>query len=360
MRILMFINSMQPSGGIERVVATLSSQLAKKHEIVILVKDEPISFYELDERVKIESLNRPLVFDMSNRIARIKKVIANIVSIPNILKSYISSGRFEYVYVVHPLNVLEYKLSGLDPKLLIISEHGAKSAYNVFYKIVKKFLYSNCKAYVVPTKADSDDYIDQGFPAYHVPHFLSRLSYKECDRTENIVLNIGRMTPDKQQSDLIDIWHTVIFKYKVKNWKLRIVGSGELKSFLSAKINRLMLDQYIEVCNPIEDVGNYYLSASAFALTSRSEGFGMVLLEAISFGIPVVSFDCPSGPKEIIDDGETGYLVPLGEKDLFSEKLVSLINTSGEVNRMGHNAFQSSQKWNDKKILKIWDNILAS
>ena len=97
-----------------------------------------------------------------------------------------------------------------------------------------------------------------------------------------------------------------------------------------------------------------YLDASLFVLSSRYEGFGMVLLEAMSCGVPVVSFDCPCGPKDLISDGENGYLVEDGDIEKLADRIVYLIRHPEKRKEMGAMAYKRSADYSEDKIMKQW------
>jgi glycosyltransferase involved in cell wall biosynthesis len=358
-RILFFVNSMQPSGGIERVIATLVNRLSNDYEITILVKDQPCSFYKLNNSIKIDTINNELVFNMDSRISRIFTTVATIFSTGKLLRRYFEQNKFDYYYLTHPVSVLEFHFTKVDFNNVIISEHAARVHYNFVYRFMKKMLYKNCRAYVVPTKADSVAYKQEdNFPAVNIPHFRSDIPYSFSEKQKNVVLNIGRFTSDKQQLILLYIWNEIILENNLADWTLHIVGSGELadEMYNFVKVNNL--EQKVLFLPPIHNIEEYYSNASIFALTSKSEGFGMVLLEAISFGLPCVSFNCPSGPQDIIKNGINGYLVELNNRNEFKLRLTALIKNKELMNEMGVNAHLSAIEWADSAILAKWYQIL--
>jgi len=350
---------MKPSGGIERVIATLSAKLSSNYEVTILVKDEPVSFYPIDERVKLASVNNELKFDMANRLSRIFTAIKTIVANRNSIRKYIKSNDFDYYYLAHPLNVLEFVLAGADQKKMVVAEHGARSAYNKVYRLIKKMIYPGIYKYVVPTITDTALYKQEGFPATYIQHFRSTLPYKNANRQQNIVLNIGRFTPDKQQITLLKIWKKLLQNGDISNWMLHLVGEGELESELKDYIAVHNLGDHVKMLPPIKNVEQYYTNASIFVLTSRSEGFGMVLLEAISFGLPCVAFDCPSGPRDIIKSDENGYLIDLNNTLTFEQKLKTLINEQNLRDLLGNQAYNDSANWTDQVVSEKWYNVFS-
>lgn len=357
--LLFYFNSLQPSGGIERVIVTLANKLCNKYEITILVKDEPTSFYTLDKRVKVLSLGNRLNFNMNSQISRVFTAINSLYKNTKSLKHFLSKNSFDYYYLAHPLNVLEFHLAqGVNNTDTIITEHGASDAYNLIYKKIKQWLYPKAKVYVVPTTTDTLFYQSLKFPAQYLPHFKSDLHYEKAAQNENIALSIGRFTDVKQQLILLQIWNSLVNLKQIKNWRLILVGSGELNTQFEEYINANNLQDFVFLKPPQQDIAFYYKRASLFLLTSKTEGFGMVLLEAISFGLPCISFDCPSGPRDIIKNNENGYLIEQNDTIAFEQALVKLLTDPTLRKEMGEKALEISSNWNDKKLLEKWVTIL--
>lgn len=357
--LLFYFNSLQPSGGIERVIVTLANKMCHQYEITILVKDPPISFYKLDEKVQLISLGNELNFNMNSQISRVFTAMNSLYKNTKSLEQYLSKNSFNYYYLAHPLNVLEFHLArGVNNTDTIITEHGASDAYNPIYKKIKQWLYSKAKVYVVPTTTDTLFYQSLKFPAQYLPHFKSDLHYENAAQNENIALSIGRFTDVKQQLILLQIWNSLVNLKQIKNWRLILVGSGELNTQFEEYINANNLQDFVFLKPPQQDIAFYYKQASLFLLTSKTEGFGMVLLEAISFGLPCISFDCPSGPRDIIKNSENGYLIEQNDTIAFEQALVKLITDPTLRKEMSKKALEISSNWNDKKLLEKWVTIL--
>ena len=358
-KVLFYFNSLQPSGGIERVIATLTEKLSSNYDVTILVKDEPNSFYALNKSVKLISLGNPLSFNMNSQFSRFFSALKSVYKNTTALKGYLSTNTFDYYYLAHPLNVLEFHLArGINQNDTIVTEHGAPDAYNLIYKVLKKYLYQKAKVYVVPTTADTLYYKGKGFRAQYLPHFKSPLPYEKALLNQNIVLSVGRFTAVKQQMILLQIWNTLVNEKNVKNWKLFLVGNGELKSEFDFFIYTNNLQGHVFLMPPRQDVEFYYKQASLFLLCSKTEGFGMVLLEAISFGLPCISFDCPSGPRDIIKHNENGYLVPANNEMALEQSIVKFILNPELKKEMSKKSIEISNNWDDEKLLAEWDVIL--
>lgn len=166
------------------------------------------------------------------------------------------------------------------------------------------------------------------------------------------VIAVGRYSYEKGFDRLIKVWDIV--NKEIKGWTLHIIGDGGCREALQNQINELGLNQCVFLDGLRNDMKEEYLDASLFVLSSRYEGFGMVLLEAMSCGVPVVSFDCPCGPKDLITDGENGYLVEDGDIEKLADRIVYLIRHPEKRKEMGAMAYKRSADYSEDKIMKQW------
>lgn len=169
------------------------------------------------------------------------------------------------------------------------------------------------------------------------------------------VVTIGRYAYQKGYDLLLQAWAEVEKQYP--DWTLDIYGQGdqtiyrELMGDLGIDANRCHLN------GPVEDVVKTYQDSAIFVLSSRFEGFGLVLVEAMACGLPVVTFDCPAGPDEIIADGVDGLLVPSGDVKALAEKLMALIADEDLRQRLGKQARQTAQRYNMAAISNQWKTL---
>ena len=169
--------------------------------------------------------------------------------------------------------------------------------------------------------------------------------------TKNII-SIGRLSPQKNYISLIRAWKIVNAKHPT--WHLNILGEGELKEQLHEEIRRYDLESTFHLCGRIEHVNQEYLRSCAFVMSSSFEGFPMVLLEAASFGLPLISYDCYCGPKDIIENGKNGVLVKLNDEQALADAICQVIENEAFRKEMGHLAKISSQRFSQKNILPQW------
>jgi glycosyltransferase involved in cell wall biosynthesis len=166
------------------------------------------------------------------------------------------------------------------------------------------------------------------------------------------VITIGRYTYQKGYDMLLKAWSLVEKQHP--DWTLAIYGMGDRKPF-EDQMHALDLDKNrIQLSGPVDDVSREYLNSSVFVLTSRFEGFGLVIIEAMSCGVPVVAFSCKMGPDEIITNGEDGYLVSVGDVDGLANQLCSLIENQELRNQFGTAAYENSQRYSIDKVANQW------
>ena len=175
--------------------------------------------------------------------------------------------------------------------------------------------------------------------------------------TEKVVVAAGQLKRNKGFDRLIDAWSHVVQAHP--DWRLRIFGMGPLHSQLEEQIQRLGLASSVRLMGYSHQLQVEMAASSMFVLSSRAEGFGMVLVEAMSCGLPVVSFDCPAGPRSIIDSGVDGFLVPNGDIDGLAERIIQLIDIGPEGRRgYGDAALQSARRSSQPVIASRWEHLL--
>jgi len=297
-----------------------------------------------------------MIMNMNNRVSRIISVIKSIGKSSFRLKKILKLIKYDYVYTATPLNTVEAYLAMRHPQeQLVVSEHASAYAFNSIYTKMKKIIYPKVYCISVLNQMDTIIYLGWNANAIYVPHLVTYKA-KDCNElSSKIILNIGRLTKDKQQGLLIDMWAKVQEK---NGWKLWIVGDGEEKDNLEKKIIALDLKDSVKLIPATKNIEEIYKRASFFAFTSRCEGFGMVLLEAMSFGVPCISFDCPSGPRDIVSNEVNGYLIENNNTQDYILKLQKIVQMEKvELDRLGNGAFNTVLNWDNKSILRKWDKI---
>ena len=168
------------------------------------------------------------------------------------------------------------------------------------------------------------------------------------------VIAVGRYSFQKALDRLIRAWAGI---EDHGDWKLKLVGDGECRPQLHALINDLGLYDTVELTGVRKDMESVYRNASILALSSRYEGLPMVLLEAQSYGIPCISFDCQCGPKDVIRAGVNGRLVPTGDIEALSRVLSETMHDPEAIRRMGAAAWEDALRWEPETIMNQWLNL---
>jgi glycosyltransferase involved in cell wall biosynthesis len=221
--------------------------------------------------------------------------------------------------------------------------------------------YGKLDALVVLTAEDQQDYsallTGTGTHVARIPNALPEVPGERSSLRRPLVVAAGRLTPQKGFDLLIPAFAQVARKRP--DWMLRIYGAGPKLT----RLRRLVFEHHVYnnvfLMGSTEHLGEELSEASVYALSSRYEGFGMVIIEAMSKGVPVVSFDCPRGPSEIISDGVDGLLVGNGDVDGLAEALLRLIEDEDARRRMGEAALQTSARYALSVVGDAWEDLLT-
>ena len=211
--------------------------------------------------------------------------------------------------------------------------------------------------FVTLTQADARNW-DPKLNLTVIPNFITRFP-AEPARLESLrVVAVGRFEPQKDYRRMVDVWEQVVHRHPEAS--LDIYGDGPCYDDILALIHKRDLADSIHLCGVTHDIDRVFFEASLFLHTASFEGFGLVLLEAMAAGLPVVSFDCPCGPSEIIQNGETGYLIPAGDNDAMVEEVDRLLSDPNLRRRLGAEAFKSARRFAPEAILTAWEKLLSS
>lgn len=192
-------------------------------------------------------------------------------------------------------------------------------------------------------------------PIYIIPNFLSFYPQKYSNCNNNQVIMVGRYNDAKGYDYLIPAWELVHQRHP--GWILNVYGSGELHDQVVSWIHERGLDCSINLHEPIDNIQEKYIESSICVLSSRYEGFSLVILEAMACGVPVVSFDSPHGPRNIIKDGEDGLLVDYLNSEALANGLCQLIENEEQRRRFGMNARKNILRFSQDIIMKQWEQL---
>lgn len=354
--ICFLIGDMNLSGGTERVTSIIGNELVKQnYQVSILsLSNGTVSFFKLDESITLHSL-------YSKKVSMKKNFIGCCLKI----RKFVQSNNIDTLIVVDSILCVFTvpALWGLKVNHICWEHFNFNVNLGVeFRDIGRKWAAKYCDYIVTLTNRDMLLW-QQGLNKINakIIPIANPTPYENTGYTPSLssktVLAMGRLTYQKGFDMLIDAWAQVCESNS--DWTLKIVGSGEDNDKLKQQVLDLNLSNRIEFIPVTSDVVSYYKNASIYCLSSRFEGFGMVILEAMSYSLPVVSFDCDCGPSDLIDDGVNGLLVKPMDIESLSSKILDFISFSTtEYIGMSENSYNKAKKFYSKEVLNKWIEII--
>ena len=372
MKIAYCLNSISHMGGIGKITIVKANALAEivGNEIFIIVTDHDvksnltsqlsvdvrlvnldINYYKDDWKSQWHVLKGIFIKRRLHK-RRLEKVLSEIQ--PDVV---ISLGQAE-----------KYMLPEITGNWIAIREmHYPKdfrkfttASQSIFYKISAKlsdFYDYHCKiskydCIVTLTQEDKALNWRNTEKVYVIPNPLTFHNEKISMLNTKKVIAVGRLSAQKNFSSLIRAFRNVADYYP--DWILEIYGEGNERIILQKQITSLHLENNVYLCGNTSQVEEKMCDSSVFILSSIFEGFGLVITEAMSCGLPVVSYDCPCGPKDIITDGTDGFLVPTDNEQMLADKICYLIENPDIRTKMGVAALKKSENYHIEKIIPMW------
>lgn len=359
------------TGGVEKYLSSLSNMLIKDYKIEIICTykiDEKPAFY-FDDKIKIKYLinDKPYKNEMKNALKNKKinssikylfknikilfqKQFLNIREIEKIDSKYIITTRY-----FHNKLVSKY-LDGNHIK--IATEH---NFHNDDKKYVKKLINSCSNIdYLVLVSEELKDYYKpklKNTKCVYIPNVIDKLPKKRNIKINNTLVSVGRFSKEKGFIDLVDVINIV--KNKIPSIKLYLIGDGEEKEYIEEKINFLNLKDNIILCGfcNSNEVEEYMNKANIYLMSSYTESFGIVLIEAMSHSLPCIAFDSANGAKNLLNN-DNGILIPNRDKNLMAEKIIKLLKDNNYINIISNNGYIYCQQFLAKNIKNKWLNLL--
>ena len=369
MRLMYFTPLLSTKGGIERTLTDKANYLVDKgHEVTIVTYEhEGILAYDLYPKIKhvdlachffeiyrfpfyrrlIESLRQKYVFrrkmrrlladshpdviviTIPNTEIFISDLMAVANGIPVIIESHLAYGRqvLHFGHMEKLMCKLFNPMTAIKKADLVITlTNGDANCWR---------LQNVCPVDVIPNPVTCYDDI-----------------LLKQEKTEGRIISVGRLTPQKRFDRLIKAFSLIAEKYP--GWFIDIYGEGHEKENLQWLILNKNLSHRIHILPPTSDIYKEYEKSQFFVLSSDYEGFGLVLIEAMACGIPVLSTDCPYGPSEIINDGVTGFLSKMEVADL-AKKMEFLITHNEERQLMGEKAHHEAAQYRKEIVMPQWE-----
>ncbi len=361
------------AGGTERVVSVKANYFADVlgYDVTIIVTEgkNGNSFFPLSDKVKV--INLGLNFEELWNIAFVKKVLLYLKKQRKYKK--LLTNELLRIRPDITITTLRREINFIneipDGSIKIGEQHLSRTNYRKidarFSKLYEISFFRWWKDRVVTslTKLDrlvvlTSDAASEWPELTNITMIPDPLSIKVNNRSllgSKRVITIGRYSYEKGYDILLKIWSIV--EKRCTDWQLDIFAMGDPTPYVKI-MDELSIDKKrCHLNSSVVDVENEYINSSILVQPSRTEGFGMVLVEAMACGLPVISFDCENGPRSIISDGEDGFLIPPFEVDLFADRLVQLIIDGELRKKMGEKGQRKSQLYQIDSVGRQWKQL---
>lgn len=376
MKIVYVIDSLASKGGAERIISEKMNYLAKQFHYDVSVitcyqdPDTMPNVYYLSNLVKQINLNIPFYsqykfkyprrlwvkYSLHRKICkRLNEAILNIN--PDIL---IGLGYFMGDFICKIKCKASKIIESHEARIFTMSDYGlsrfwfSKIYMQLYRQAYFKTIEKKADVVVTLTHGDAKEW-KKAKRVEVIPNFtMMRPQTQLYNSNSKRIIAVGRLEWQKGYDKLLKIWEMVSIKHP--DWNLAIFGEGSLENQLKALIKSAKLTN-INIYPFTPNISQEYSDSSILALSSRFEGFSLVLLEAMQHGLPCISFDCPYGPSDIIEDNKSGFLIPNNDYVQFAEKLSMLMDRPMLRESISHAAKLKADEYCLNTIMQKWKEL---
>ena len=377
MKVMYFVQSLASCGGVERILTDKANYLSLKdgYEVFIVSCSQSSgkdNAFPLSEKVRQICLSIPyhlpykyrypwrlwVKWRVSRRLARSFAAVVKeqdpdvLVGMSHFSADMVCSVDCRAKKVIESHEARPFTLSGLAEHRNFVS-----SAYmRIYRQLYFRRIERKADVVVVQTQGDAEEW-RRARRVEVIPNFTSSPVRQKADMSAKRIIAVGRMSWEKGYDRLIEAWSLV--EPSRPAWELVIFGQGDLEGSVRDAIGRHGLKN-VKIFPFSRNIDEKYAQSSICVLTSHYEGFGLVLVEAFSHGVPCVAFDCPYGPAGIIEDGRNGYLVENGNVRSFAEALGRLMDDEDLRSRFSSAAQERALAFGAETIMGKWMDLFSS
>lgn len=355
MKICFFSGDITRSGGTERVSLIIANELARRKNCQVvflsLVEQKDAPFYEMDQSIKRFALGRKWLSPGPAYLPLIPK-----------LRRFLKKEEIDVIIDIDiVLDVLSVPASAFLKTRVISWEHSnLQYEMGITYRRMILNLFTARTDWIVTlTPGDAKSFQKKMHRSERITSIynpVTMLPKTDGIRRENALITVGRLVPEKGTDLLVQIALKVLPTHPT--WKWHICGDGPERSKLEQFRTEHGLESQLLLNGLVPNVEEYLKESKLFVLTSLAEGLPMCLLEARTCGVPCVSFDIPTGPADIIQDGENGYLIEPFDVDLMADKINCLLEDEGRLEEMGKKAARDLEPFRLEVVIQAWEELI--
>lgn len=350
---------MSRTGGTERVISIIANELSKQKNkfnihILSITNENNTSYFNLENEIKNDRILKSKDVNFKKQYFQVVKGI----------RHYIKENNIDILIDVEVIaSLFSIPATRFTKTKLISWEHfnfyEDNGSHLRIYARKLAARFSNC--IITLTEHDKQNYLnnlDIKGKVEYIYNPIEEVDDMECNIKSKQIISVGRLTYQKGFDMLCDVAKVVLKDNK--GWKWLILGDGEDKDKLRSKIKEYGLENKLILKGNVSNVEEYYKNSSLYVMTSRFEGLPMTLLEAKTYKLPIVSFNCLTGPSEIVKNNVNGYLINPENVEAMSNKLNILMNDENKLKEFSNNAQIDIEKFKLKPIIERWEKVLIS
>lgn len=356
--ILFYLSGLE-QGGTERVVVNLAEYFLKEgYQVTLATTHQSENEYPISNGINRILTSPSHDFLSNSRVSNFKMRLKTLRTIlkkeqPDVVVSFIGKNNIMAILASFALHIPVYVAVRGEP----MAEY-----YSKMMRIAAKSLFVFAKGVIIQTKQVKEFFpkrIQKKCILLSNPLNPKFLLENERIEIENTIVTIGRCDENKNQKLLIDAFANIADKYQ--DTSLYLYGDGELRENLIEYVDKIGLSKQIFLPGKTDNTREKIKNARIFVLTSDTEGMPNALIEAMVSGLPVISTNCPcGGPATLIEDGKNGFLIPVGDKEALSQKLVCLLEDNELRSKMGSEAAKLRELLEPQKVCNEWEKVLNS
>lgn len=346
-------------GGAERVTSILANKLAERKIAVTLLVMKPLSSesYQLDPAVTIVKLG-----DAETRRNGSSSITFNVRRIFALRRFLKKNNTDALITMMTGANIIGIAATLFLRTKCVASEriHPGESSAGRVWNLLRKYLYGSAHCIVLQTESGAS-WARNHTNARNVKVIANPLEFplkasephvSVPDQSSKLMIGVGRLIPRKQFPHLISAFAQLSERFS--DWTLAIVGNGEEENALRDQINGLGLTDKVFLTGRVGNLAEWYQRADLFVMTSAFEGYPNALIEAMAYRLPVISYDCRSGPAEIIHHDHNGLLIELNNQAALVSAMEQLMTDSDKSRKLAENAGDVKELLDADRIVDSW------